>query len=484
MASTPVVLQVTLIALFTVLLHRAGPSVSTITRLPSITIFLLVGVLCRVIGLMDMRATSAVLPLHQAALAMITFAAGSELELTSLRRNARVVMAITCCLTATAVTFVFTLGLILPALVSSDADSDVLDNEHRWRRRAVASMLASVVAIARSPSSAIGVVSELQADGPFTQCMLTVTMVTDVVVIVLFTAAVEMADVLLSPFGDAALSRVVFRFAALSAVHLTLSVLHATALTGLCLLALRLPARIAVLRPLALLAVGGFAFGTERLLHQLLHGAPLDQFIRLEPMLGCILAGFALCNFCGVRRRFGEVLKKAMPLVLVFFFITTGLAIDLDALAHSWPAACGLFAARLVSIRAGYALGTAWAPVSTPEVMRSQTAWLALITQAGVGLGLAEEIGDRFAPWAEGLRTNIVGAIVLSQILGPPLLRHALRMSGEAGRSVPQDYLVDQLTKTLGNNPKAAAAITAASRAAADSFSGKVIAAPAGVVPK
>ena len=100
------------------------------------------------------------------------------------------------------------------------------------------------------------------------------------------------------------------------------------------------------------------------MLHSVLHGGPLDEFIRLEPMLGCILAGFALCNFCGVRRRFGDVLRKAMPLVLVFFFLTTGMSVELEALAHSWPAACGLFLARLVSIRTGYSIGAALAPVS------------------------------------------------------------------------------------------------------------------------
>ena len=43
-------------------------------------------------------------------------------------------------------------------------------------------MFIGVIAIARSPSSAIAVVRELRADGPFTQTVLGVTMVTDVVV--------------------------------------------------------------------------------------------------------------------------------------------------------------------------------------------------------------------------------------------------------------------------------------------------------------
>ena len=63
----------------------------------------------------------------------------------------------------------------------------------------VVAMLCAVVAIARSPSSAIAVVTELQADGPFTQTMLGVTMVTDVLVILLFTAAAKLGETPLDP---------------------------------------------------------------------------------------------------------------------------------------------------------------------------------------------------------------------------------------------------------------------------------------------
>tara|TARA_B110001452_G_scaffold143983_1_gene119717 strand:+ start:771 stop:1100 length:330 start_codon:yes stop_codon:yes gene_type:complete len=64
-------------------------------------------------------------------------------------------------------------------------------------------MCAAVVAIARSPSSAIAVVAEARADGPFTQTVLGVTMMTDVVVIVLFTACIELGDMVLAQ-GSAA----------------------------------------------------------------------------------------------------------------------------------------------------------------------------------------------------------------------------------------------------------------------------------------
>ena len=50
-------------------------------------------------------------------------------------------------------------------------------------------LLFGCLSVARSPSSAIALVTELHARGPFTTVMLAVTVVMDVVVIVLFTVA-------------------------------------------------------------------------------------------------------------------------------------------------------------------------------------------------------------------------------------------------------------------------------------------------------
>ena len=44
------------------------------------------------------------------------------------------------------------------------------------------SLFSGIIAVARSPASALAVIKELRADGPFTQTVLGVTMVSDVVV--------------------------------------------------------------------------------------------------------------------------------------------------------------------------------------------------------------------------------------------------------------------------------------------------------------
>ena len=461
-------------------LYRVAAPLARLTRLPSITICLIAGAAARGLGLISADIASGLLPLHQAALAVITLAAGSELDLESLRTNYSIVRNLTLGITAAAFVCVFTLGLAVMATVLPPGGSLA-----SLTQSTAASALAAVVAIARSPSSAIGVVSELNADGPFTQCILSVTMVTDVVVVVLFTAAIEVVDAVLHEAeaagvdamggvmvvgtDDHSIGTVVLRFCSRTAMHLGLSLGLGAVLCALCLGLLRLPTsglgRLA--RPVGLLLVGRLAFAAEAGLHVLLHGTRLDDLIRLEPMLACISAGFALCNWCGVRRRFEGLLHGCMPAVLTFFFISVGCAMDFAALAHSWPVASTLFGARLLSIRLGCALGALATPQAPPAV-RARYAWLAFLTQAGVGLGLAEEVGDKFAGWGADLRSSLVATIVLNQLVGPPLLRHALRSAGEAGRraAMPQDKLAEHLTRQI-SDPTTVRAILAAAAAAA-----------------
>ena len=119
-----------------------------------------------------------------------------------------------------------------------------------------------MVSIARSPSSAIAVVAEQRADGPFTQTVLGVTMVTDVAVIVLFGGAVELATLALGAeaFDAGSMAaRLLLRTLAKLALSVALGALLAAALH----LLLRAPAP-PPLRPPALLLLGWSAFALER----------------------------------------------------------------------------------------------------------------------------------------------------------------------------------------------------------------------------
>ena len=61
-------------------------------------------------------------------------------------------------------------------------------------------------------------------------------------------------------------------------------------------------------------------------------------------------------------------------------------------------------------------------------------AWMGLVSQAGVTLGLAILINAEFPDWGGKLYALIVSMITLHETIGPILFRAALTRAGEVGR--------------------------------------------------
>uniref|UniRef100_A0A6S9TJV4 Cation/H+ exchanger transmembrane domain-containing protein n=1 Tax=Chrysotila carterae TaxID=13221 RepID=A0A6S9TJV4_CHRCT len=450
MAAPILLLKLLLLAVLLVIVFMIAPIIARLTRMPVITFYLVAGLAGQLaFGGPVLRL---LMPAHNGALGCITIAAGSELVVESLRAHADTIAALTCCTSAICFLFVWAVAMPVfasaPQLLGESASSDV-------RLHGVVAMFAGVIAVARSPSSAIAVVSELRADGPFTQTVLGVTMVTDVVVILLFSLCTELADCLLStaPERGVADDHVAIppqiSFLLRVASELGLSVLHGMTLSALCFVVLRLPLR--ALRQACLLLVASYAFAAQPLLVFAMRALSWPITPRLEPMLSCIVAGFIVCNPLGERRRLTALLHSTMPPVLCFFFFTTGIGMHLGVLLRTWPMALGLFTIRLVSLAAGSYVGCVI--VGAPTHFR-RWGWLAYVTQAGMSLGLASEIGEKFPSWGPKLEATLVSVIVLNQLIGPPLFEQALRLAGEDGCGVVDAEEEGKLSPTneLGRN--------------------------------
>ena len=72
------------------------------------------------------------------------------------------------------------------------------------------------------------------------------------------------------------------------------------------------------------------------------------------------------------------------------------------------------------------------ATAGDPPVIRRH-AWMGFVAQAGVTLGLANMIRERFDLWGAEVAAIIIAMIVVNQLVGPPLFRFALNLAGEAG---------------------------------------------------
>jgi Trk K+ transport system NAD-binding subunit/Kef-type K+ transport system membrane component KefB len=389
--------------------------------LPYITGYLLTGIIAGpfVLGLLPGEATSTLRYIDELALGIIAFVAGSELYLVEIRSRLRSIGWISG-------------GLLFFGLLIGGVAIYFLTEAIPFTRgmdtasRLAVAILGGVILLALSPASTIAVIKEVRAKGPFTSTILGVTVTMDVIIIVAFAIAVAVASALLEGIGFN-LTAIGLLFIDLAAaiglgylVGKTLDFILGTTLdrrfkTGLVLL------------------LGYLIFWLGLTIIEVSHNF-LPFEIHIEPLLVAMIGGFMVTNFTNHREQFEEILHGIGPLVYVAFFTLTGVAIKMDILVATWTIAVALFGIRILSIFIGSYVGSRQAGEST---LFQRNAWLGLITQAGIALGLAREVALEFPALGDAFATMVISVVVLNEIFGPLFLKWALRRVEETNVPLP-----------------------------------------------
>lgn len=386
-------------------------------KLPLITGFLFTGIVTGPFGLklIPHDALEHLRIVDEISLAFIAFAAGSELHLKDLQNRIKSIGWITLGL----VVFTFTLGASVVFFVLK---TYIPFMQNMSPASAVAvSALISVILVARSPSSAIAVINELRAKGPFTQTTLGVTVVMDVVVIFLFAITVSVADVLLSNFGFEASTIILL----LGEMLLSLAIGYLIGRIVHLALGLRLKRFLKAALILAI-GLGVFVFSTE-LRHLTQSYLPFE--IVLEPILLCMIGSFFVINSSQYRKEFVKIIHDTGPLIYVSFFTLTGASLEIDILLQTWPIALALFLVRVVGIFLGSFTGGV---IAREPMARNRMWWFGFVTQAGVAVGLAKEIAAEFPEWGAAFATLIISLVVLNEVVGPIFFKWAINRIGES----------------------------------------------------
>ncbi len=385
-------------------------------RLPLITGFLAGGFLAGpdVLKILDRPAVEELGFINQIALAIIALAAGNELVLKEYRSQFRSIGWVTTGLVVTT----FLLGALTMYILSGWLP--VMKDLTPAVRVAIA-LLAGVILVARSPSSAIAIVNELRAKGPVTGTILGVTVVMDAVVIAMFAVGSEIAHSITTAdfhFG--------IGFVGLLLLKFFLSIACGCALWKLLCAYMRWPLHH-YQKFILLLATG---FGVFRLTDWFHHFSS-DNWglaVHTEPLLICMIAGLLVTNYSPHRAEFSRLLEEIGPPVYLTFFTLTGASIDLGILQQTYHIAAGLCLVRLCTVFAGSYLGST---IAGDPPQHRRILWLGFVTQAGIGIGLAREIAVHFDPWGSDLATILIAVIVINQIIGPPMFKWAVGLANE-----------------------------------------------------
>lgn len=404
--------------------HRIGKWFSAV-GLPYITGYLLAGMVAGpfVLGILTVESVAQLRFIDEISLAVIAFVAGNELYLKEIRSRLRSISFVTASMVIVGLTLlgvaIFLLTGVIPFLQGAAVSS-----------RVAIAILGATILLALSPASTIAVIKETRAKGAFTKTVLGVTVTMDVVIIVLFAVAVAIASGLISDMGFSA------TFAGLLAVDLGVALL-AGYLVGK-LMELILATTWKRLIKIALIVALGYIIFAASYWLVGFSAENLAVEIHIEPLLVAMIGGFVVTNFTKHRDEFGQILHDIGPAVYVAFFTLTGVALKLDILITTLPIAAALFIVRTLAIGLGSFMGGRLA--GEPPAF-NRYAWMGLITQAGIALGLAREAAVEFPALGDSFATLIISVVVLNEIFGPMLLKSALRKVGDA--QVPQEHAQD-----------------------------------------
>jgi alpha,alpha-trehalose-phosphate synthase [UDP-forming] len=375
-------------------------------HLPRITGYLIFGLLCgpsvaniiRESMARDLRVANGL------AIVVIGFIAGLELNFSRLRARLATIATIGSLTIAVAwIGMVVVLYAVWPWLP--------IGPELTGATRLAAAALTATVLVGFSPTVTIAVIAESRARGPLAELAVPLVVLADLAVILLFALCMEGARLAFESGGPTGLV-----FLASTSWEIFGSLAFGAIVGSLFALYLRYVGREVTLVLFALCMILALGAGWH-----------------FNPLLASLAAGVVVQN---IATPVGDVLRDAiergaMP-ILVLFFAAAGASFHLEALATIGATALAISAVRLVLVRAGTRIGARVANVDTPE---SRLLWRALMTKAGVALGLAVLAANAYPEWGGRLETLTVAAIALHDLVGPILFKSALVQMREIGRA-------------------------------------------------
>jgi Kef-type K+ transport system membrane component KefB len=374
-------------------------------RLPRIVGYLAAGVAFGPYGLGTVTAAGVerLAPVSQLAIALIAFLAGAELRWGEVRDRGPLLLKMM------SAELLCSFAALFGLLYAFRDRVPFLEGASEAQVVAFALLFASI-AIVHSPAVTMALLTETGARGPVTRTTLGIVLLSDVAVVVFFSAALGIARALVPPTGSAAAASV-----GMVVWEIGGALLVGALLGGGVALYLRY-----VGRELVFFAILVAFFGQE-----------IARLAHVEVLLTLLTAGFVMENVSreGEGVELLHAMERSAAPVFVVFFALSGAKIQVQQVALLFPLVLPIALVRAGAIWTGMRLGARWARAGAPE---RKYAWMGLISQAGVAIGLATIVADAYPEQGAVLSTLLLALIAVNETVGPVLFRRAIVASGEA----------------------------------------------------
>ncbi|MHB8995667.1 MAG: cation:proton antiporter domain-containing protein [Armatimonadota bacterium] len=378
-------------------------------RLPSVTGYIIAGILIGPVGLDLIPHAMLGTQLRvftNMALMLIAFGIGERFDLGQLGSSAKVLARVS--LGETATTFLLVaLGVGLTAWLTGAGEA--FAGPGLW---VAVALVAASIAVATAPASMVAVVREAGAVGPISRLLLSSVVVNNALSITLFGLTATLAKNLLKTAEGSGIWHTLLPIATPIA---SLAVgLGAGLLIDLIVHRLTRRHDVLIVSLAGIFFIGGFA-----------------ELAGLSSLLAGVAAGFAVVNRDRRDVRAFRALNDFEPPLYGLFFALAGLELHLSTMLQA-----GLLGLVFVLARAlGKILG-AWlgARRGGLKPLPAKLLGVGLLPQAGLAIGLAFLVRNDVAllPIRSLIVSLTIASVVINELIGPPLVRMVLHKIGEA----------------------------------------------------
>lgn len=376
-------------------------------RIPEVTGYLFAGVVVgpSVFAWVSHENLQALAVFSEVGLGLILFSIGSVFEISRMRNIGRKVLYVASIESAAAALLVF---IAMLALGQS------------WR----IALLLGAIAVSTGAASTLMVIRENNASGPFTETVISVIGLNNILALIAFSLAAVTIDFATMTTTDgltaAGIARALFPLFWQLAGSAALGYLIGLLLASWASQVVESGEILILLVGCVLLTVG------------------IASTVELSPLVAALSVGATMANLSSNSRRLFDALSKTDPPLYVIFFVLAGADLDLSLLSS-----LGVLGLAYVLARTIGKLGGSFAAARRVRsgVVTVRLLGMSLLAQAGLAVGLVLVTRQRFPDLAPTVTAVVLGAVIIFEIAGPLGARIAFTRSGES-RAQDEDTLL------------------------------------------
>lgn len=374
-------------------------------KLPKVTGYLIAGLIIgpSILNLVPPSAASKLSVISEAALGFIAYSIGSSFNFENLKQLGNGIIIITLFESLTAVVAVdFVLIVLLKQPVPF-------------------SIMLGAIAAATAPAATIMVLKQYNASGPLVDTLLPVVAIDDAVGIMAFGISMTIAKSLLDSTKTISLKTIFLP-------------------VGEIVLAFAIGIGIGII----LSIVSKYSEGEDQLLTitiaTLFITVGIAIKLNLSPLLTCMSIGATVSNIAPNSTRVLSIVDKFTPPVFVAFFTIAGVELNLTILKSVGFIGIVYIIVRVIGKILGAYIGAKIA--KSPAVVQKYLGFT-LIPQAGVAIGLAMVAETAVPEFGAAIRTIILSATVIYELIGPLITKIAIFKAGEAHVGESPELTID-----------------------------------------